>query len=71
MLCGVLTPSIIEEELCLNVTQSEADRLTEQRRSIMDAPEAERRSVVERETIILCLNKENTSLIQEKNKPRE
>jgi hypothetical protein len=27
--------------------------------------------VVERETIILCLNKENTSLIQEKNKPRE
>ena len=63
MLSGELTPSIIEEELSLDVTQREADCLTEQSCLIMDAPEAKRCSMVEREAIVLCLNKEKLSII--------
>lgn len=61
MLCCVLTPSIIEEKLSLNVTQRETDCLTEEGRSIMDTPEAKGRSMVQREAIILCLNVEKVS----------
>ena len=61
MLCCMLTPSIIEEKLSLNITQCEADCLTKEGSSIMDAPESKRCSMVEREAIILCLNKEKMS----------
>ena len=56
MLRCVLTPSIIEQKLGLDITQCEAYCLTEKRCSIMDAPEAKRRSMVERKAIVLRLN---------------
>ena len=63
MLCNVLAPSVIEEELCLHITQSEAHCLTQKRSPIVNTPEPKGGSMVERKAIVFSLKGRKRNMI--------